>query len=119
MDPADALEVTRLAQWRAWLRAHHARADGVWVVTYKKGSGGPVVGYEDLVCEAICWGWVDSRVGRVDESRTRTWFSPRRPTSSWSASNRDRVGRLSAEGRMRPAGQRAVDAARASGRWGA
>ncbi len=119
MTEAELVEVTRVTQWRTWLRAHHARPDGVWVVTFKKGSGEPVVGYEDLVCEALCWGWVDSKVGRVDEARTRTWFSPRRAASTWSASNRARVERLTAEGRMRPAGQAAVDAARTSGRWGA
>lgn len=117
MAEAEHLEVTRPAQWRAWLRAHHARDAGLWVVTYKKGSGRPIVGYEDLVCEALCWGWVDSKVGRVDEARTRTWFSPRRARSPWSASNRARVERLVAEGRMRPAGLRRVDEAKAAGRW--
>ena len=119
MSEPDLVEVARAAQWRSWLRANHGRPGGVWVVTHKKGSGGPVVEYEDLVCEALCWGWVDSKVGRVDDARTRTWFSPRRPASTWSASNRARVERLVAEGRMRPAGQRAVDAAKDSGRWGA
>ncbi len=119
MAEADVVEVTRAAQWRSWLRSNHGRPGGVWVVTYKKGAAGPVVGYEDLVCEALCWGWVDSKVGRVDDARTRTWFSPRRATSTWSASNRARVERLVAEGRMRPPGRAAVDAARASRRWGA
>lgn len=119
MAEADHLEVTRVTQWRAWLRANHARDVGLWVVTYKKGSAEPVVGYEDLVGEALCWGWVDSKVGRVDGARTRTWFSPRRAGSAWSASNRARVERLAAEGRMRAPGRRAVDEARASGRWGA
>lgn len=119
LDAVDApdVEVETTAQWRAWLRRHHARGTGVWVVFFKKSSGRARVDYEDLVCEALCWGWVDSKVGRVDELRTRLWFSPRRSASAWSESSRRRVERLLAEGRLQPAGRRSVEEAKASGRW--
>lgn len=111
------MEITTLAQWRRWLARGYSRDAGVWVVTATHGSSRAVVDYEDLVAEALSWGWVDSKVGRVDETRRRTWFSPRRARSPWSASNKERVERLIADGRMRPAGQLAIDRAKATGEW--
>ncbi len=113
----DQVETLSLSQWRSWLRRHHTRGDGVWVVFFKKSSGRAKVDYEELVCEAVCWGWIDSKVARVDEERTRIWFSPRRPNSKWSPSNVGRVELLMAEGRMQPAGERAVLDAKRSGLW--
>jgi uncharacterized protein YdeI (YjbR/CyaY-like superfamily) len=117
MGEAERVEVAILRQWRDWLERHHARETGVWLVFLKKSSGQAKVDYEELVCEGLCWGWIDSEVGRVDELRTRLWFAPRRPRSAWSASNIRRVERLVAERRMQPAGERAVEEAKESGRW--
>lgn len=116
-DTFDQVLVERPEEWRAWLAAHHDTRRGVWVVTWKRGSGRPQVGYEDLIDEAVAFGWVDSRVRRLDDERSALLVTPRRPTSAWSASNKRRVERLSAEGRMQPAGLDAVQVARASGRW--
>lgn len=117
MSEPDQAEVATLAQWRAWLRRHHARDAGVWAVFFKKSSGRAMTDYEELVCEALCWGWIDSKVARVDEDRTRIWFAPRRARSPWSESNRRRVEVLGADGRMQPAGLRQVERAKADGRW--
>ena len=107
------------AAWRAWLAANHATATGVWAVTYRRTSGKRVVSYDDLVEEALCFGWIDSRPGKLDEERTMLRFTPRKRGSVWSRSNKERVERLIADGSMTPAGLRAIDAARADGSWDA
>jgi uncharacterized protein YdeI (YjbR/CyaY-like superfamily) len=103
--------------WRAWLEANHASAAGTWLVTWRAGSGHPILDYEASVEEALCFGWVDSRPGRVDDQRSKLYFAPRKPRSAWSASNRARIERLMAAGRMAPAGIAAVERARANGAW--
>lgn len=107
------------AAWRAWLAANHATATGVWAVTYRKSAGKPVVGYDALVEEALCFGWIDSRPGRLDDERTMLRFSPRKRGSVWSRPNKERVERLNRAGLMTPAGLRLVEAARADGSWDA
>ena len=107
------------AAWRAWLVANHATATGVWAVTYRRTAGKPVVTYDDLVEEALSFGWIDSRPGRLDDERTMLRFTPRKKGSAWSRPNKERVERLIAAGSMAPAGLRAVEAARADGSWDA
>jgi uncharacterized protein YdeI (YjbR/CyaY-like superfamily) len=113
----DVVELERRSDWRAWLREHHKRAAGVWLVTWKKSSGKPQVSYDEAVEEALCYGWVDSKSRSVDEERTSIWFTPRKAKSSWSASNVARVERLERAGLMRAAGRKAVEEAKAGGRW--
>ncbi len=115
--PTDSFQPKSRADWRKWLTRHHARNDGVWVVTFRKGAGETIVGYDDLVEEALCFGWIDSRPRKLDERRTMLWFSPRKPTSAWSRPNKERVARLIAAGLMRPAGQAKIDAAKRDGLW--
>lgn len=105
------------AQWRRWLAAHHSSAPGVWVVTWRRGSGRPIVPYEDLVEEALCFGWVDSRGGRVDDERTSLLMTPRNPRSRWSRPNKERIERLTVAGAMTPAGLAAVEEAKRRGTW--
>lgn len=107
------------AAWRAWLEEHHASSGGVWLVAFKKRSGQPHLEYSDSVEEALCFGWVDSKPNRLDESRSMRWFAPRRDRSAWSKANRERVERMEAAGLMAPAGLEVVRRARASGRWSA
>ena len=114
---AEHLVVESRQRLRQWLAAHHADAPAVWVVTWKASSGGPYVPYEDIVEEALCFGWVDSKVRRLDDARTSTLLTPRRHRSAWSASNVARVDRLTAAGLMAPAGLAAVERAKADGRW--
>ncbi|MFO0888425.1 MAG: YdeI/OmpD-associated family protein [Isosphaeraceae bacterium] len=96
---------------------HHSRAAGVWFVSFKKATGKPRVEYDDSVEEALCFGWVDSKVNALDHERSMLWFAPRRPRTGWSRSNKERVARLTAEGRMTPAGLAKVEAARRDGSW--
>jgi uncharacterized protein YdeI (YjbR/CyaY-like superfamily) len=105
------------AEWRAWLAENHAASTGVWLVYPKKSSGLPGPSYEEAVEEALCFGWIDSRVRPLDERRRLQWFSPRRPGSIWSAPNKARVARLLAAGRMAPAGLAKIEAAKADGSW--
>ena len=105
--------------WRTWLAEHHATSAGIWLVFGKKGSGVQTVSLEEAVEEAVCFGWIDSQLKRIDDRTHALRFSPRKPTSVWSQSNKDRVERLTAQGRMTPAGLAAVAAAKASGRWDA
>jgi uncharacterized protein YdeI (YjbR/CyaY-like superfamily) len=104
------------ATWRTWLEAHHASATGAWLVTWRKGHG-PVLDYGEAVEEALCFGWVDSTGGRVDERRTKLYFAPRKSRSVGSRSNKERVERLIAAGLMRPAGLAAIEQAKANGAW--
>ena len=104
------------ATWRAWLEANHATASGAWLVTWRKGQG-PVLDYGEAVEEALCFGWVDSTGGRLDDRRTKLYFAPRKLRSVWSASNKQRVERLMAAGLMRPAGLAAIERAKANGAW--
>ncbi len=115
--PPDAVHPKSSAAWRDWLSAHHERDGGVWLVTYKKAAGIADMSYDDAVCEALCFGWVDSKPRALDEKRTMLWFAPRKPGSLWSQPNKQRVARLQAEGRMHAAGTRKVDAAKADGSW--
>jgi len=118
LDDAPSIEAEDRATWRTWLEANHVAATGAWLVTWRAGRGRAVLDYEAAVEEAICFGWVDSRPGRVDADRTKLYFAPRKPRSAWSASNKARVERLLAAGLMAPAGMAAVDRARSNGMWG-
>jgi uncharacterized protein YdeI (YjbR/CyaY-like superfamily) len=109
--------VASRAQWRDWLVANAATSGGCWAVTWRRGRGRAVVTYDDLVEEALCVGWVDSRGRKVDEDRTALLFTPRRPGSGWSRPNKERIARLEAAGLLLPAGVAVVEAARADGSW--
>jgi uncharacterized protein YdeI (YjbR/CyaY-like superfamily) len=103
------LEVKDRAAWRAWLRRHHRTSPGVWFVFHKRSSGRSGLSYEDAVEEALCHGWIDSLVKRLDETRYLQKFTPRRPGSSWSEPNIRRVRRLARAGLMTPAGLAVFD----------
>jgi len=107
------------AAWHAWLEANSLQARGAWLVFYKKGTGAPSVNYEQAVDEAVAYGWIDSRSNRVDDARYIQLFTPRRPGSAWSRSNKDRAQRLLAAGLMAPAGLAAVEEAKRRGAWDA
>ncbi len=114
--PEQVHPLTR-AQWRAWLRKQHQRTTGVWLVTWKKATGQPRIEYDEAVEEALAWGWVDSKTGKLDVERSMLWFAPRKPRTGWSRPNQQRVERLIASGMMQEAGLRKVDAAKADGSW--
>jgi uncharacterized protein YdeI (YjbR/CyaY-like superfamily) len=97
------------AAFRAWLETHHDTATEVWVGFYKKGVPKTAMSYLEAVDEALCFGWIDGKVRRIDDEVTGQRFTPRRTTSSWSAINIAKVGQLRAAGRMHPAGLRAFE----------
>lgn len=115
--PENSTHPTTRAEWRAWLVQNHTQDEGVWLISYKKATGKPNVTYDEAVEEAICFGWVDSKVNRLDEERTMQWFAPRRPSSGWSRSNKQRVEKMIAAGQMTAAGLAKIEAAKADGSW--
>lgn len=105
------LEVRGRRQWRAWLAAHHTSSPGVWLVFYKAHTGVKSIVYEDMVREALCFGWVDSLVKRLDDDRYAIKVTPRKPTSKWSDINRRRWNELKAAGTLAAPGLAAAPTA--------
>src|SRR2546426_7661477 len=98
------LRVRSRRQWRAWLAKHHTSSPGVWLVFYKIHTGVKSISYEDTVREALCFGWIDSLIKRLDEDQYALKVTPRKPTSKWSDINRKRWAELKAAGVLTPAG---------------
>jgi uncharacterized protein YdeI (YjbR/CyaY-like superfamily) len=96
-------------QWRAWLASHYQSETEIWLVYYKKHSGQPRIPYEHAVEEALCFGWIDSIVKKIDDEKFAQKFTPRRDSTKWSALNRRRVRKLIQEGRMTEAGLAKID----------
>jgi uncharacterized protein YdeI (YjbR/CyaY-like superfamily) len=94
------LYVTDPKEWREWLKAHYKTEDEIWLVYYKKDTGKPRIEYNDAVEQALCFGWIDSTVRSLDEERTVQRFSPRKPKSSYSQANIERLRRLVAQGKV-------------------
>ena len=118
-DPTKIKVFRSEAAFDAWLRVNHGRETEIWVRIYKKGAGRRTVTNAQALDVALCWGWIDGiRKGFDDESFLQR-YTPRRARSIWSQINRGHVDRLSTAGRMKPPGQRQIDAARADGRWDA
>ncbi len=92
------VDIRTRRQWRAWLAKHHASSPGIWLVFHKDHTGVTSMPYEDAVREALCFGWIDSLVKRVDDDRYVRKFTPRKPTSKWSDINRKRWAELEAAG---------------------
>jgi uncharacterized protein YdeI (YjbR/CyaY-like superfamily) len=98
------LLVRTLDEWREWLTEHHASESEVWLIFHKRHTGVASIDYQDALDEALCFGWVDSLVKRLDDRRFARKFTPRRPDSRWSAVNRKRYAELKALGRLKPPG---------------
>lgn len=114
------VEVTSREEWRAWLQEHHASSSGVWAVTLKKPSvtaGQQYVSARDISEECLCFGWIDSKPGRIDDKRTALLCTPRKAGSSWSLVNKQRFAVLDSEGRISESGRQAALAAQADGSW--
>lgn len=115
--PHPSIHALTRDEWRQWLAANHARATGVWLISYKKSTGKPRVEYDDAVEEALCVGWVDSKPNKLDDERTLLWFAPRKPGSGWSRPNKQRVERMLQAGLMSESGLRKVEQAKRDGSW--
>jgi uncharacterized protein YdeI (YjbR/CyaY-like superfamily) len=114
----DFLEVKNRREWRAWLAKNHASSRGVWLVFHKAHTAMKAMTVEDANREALCFGWIDSLIKRIDNARYAVKVTPRKPTSKWSDVNRERWKELEAGGRLAPAGRAAAPTEnRASAVW--
>jgi len=103
--------------WRAWLAENHATVKEIWLIFYKKHVGKSSLTYLEALEEALCFGWIDGLVRRIDDEKHTIRFSPRKESSIWSERNKKRVGKLIKEGRMTEAGLAKITAAQANGQW--
>lgn len=115
MDDAPLVHVASVAEWHDWLAEHHLGGSGVWVVVPRGGA--THLTYDELIREALCWGWIDGQSRPLDAARSLLWMTHRKVTSPWSASNKARVADLEAEGRLQPEGIAEIERAKADGRW--
>lgn len=113
------VEVKSVRALRQWLANHHQQAESIWLVTYKKHTGDTYVSKDDIVDEALCYGWIDSVPRKLDAERTMVMLSPRKPNSAWSKVNKDKVKILSEQGRLQAAGLKAIEIAKSNGQWDA
>jgi uncharacterized protein YdeI (YjbR/CyaY-like superfamily) len=118
-DDLPVLPFPSQAEWESWLEDNHADAAGLWLKIAKKASGIETVTYAEAIDVALCFGWIDGQRGRFDDEWFVQRFTPRRTRSRWSQINRDKVERLIADSKMRAAGLREVERAKADGRWAA
>jgi uncharacterized protein YdeI (YjbR/CyaY-like superfamily) len=102
--PIKTLDVRSRAQWHAWLKKHHASIAEIWLVFHKQHAGTKSIDREASVEEALCFGWIDSLVRRLDERRYAVKFTPRKPDSRWSDVNRRRYASLEKRGLLAPPG---------------
>jgi uncharacterized protein YdeI (YjbR/CyaY-like superfamily) len=116
-DGLPKIPFTSAADWEQWLEDNHDVAEGVWIKMAKKGAGIESVRHPEALESALCFGWIDGRREALDERYFLQRFTPRRPRSKWSRTNREKVERLIVEGRIRPAGLAEVKRAKADGRW--
>lgn len=117
LDDGERVAAPDAATWRAWLEANHTRSHGAWLLRGRTGFADRHVAYEDAIRHALCFGWIDGPVRPFDEETTGLWFSPRRPSGGWAATNKARLIELEAQGLMTDAGRRAVEISKANGAW--
>lgn len=114
---SDRFEPGSLADWHDWLADHHAETGGIWLVMPRRLPAGSDLTYENVVREALCWGWIDGQVKILDETRALQRWARRSPRSGWSRSNKIRIAELEPTGRIQPAGWAVIETAKASGMW--
>ncbi len=108
---------TSREEWRKWLEKNHSTCFGVWLIYYKVKSGKPIVKYSEAVKEALCFGWIDSKVKSLDEERYMQIFTPRKPKSVWSKLNKQYIEELIEQGLMTTIGLEKIEAAKQNGSW--
>jgi uncharacterized protein YdeI (YjbR/CyaY-like superfamily) len=104
-------------QWRDWLSKNHATEAGIWLIFYKKETSRPTIAYEAAVEEALCFGWIDSIIKKIDAEKYARKFTPRSDKSKWSALNKKRAGKMIREGRMTKIGLAKIETAKKTGLW--
>lgn len=115
--PTEQVYVPDRASWRKWLKTNHAKSAGVWLIFDKQSTRRDRLPYADAVEEALCFGWIDSTLRPLDERQYMQLFTPRKPKSSWSKVNKERVTRLIEQKLMQPAGTAAIAEAKRNGSW--
>src|SRR4030042_6669816 len=115
MELSKALYFKNRHEWRAWLERNHDKEKEVWLIHYKKDSGKAGVSYIDAVEEAICFGWIDSKMKSIDREKFALKYSPRRAKSVWSQNNKEKAEKLIASGRMTDGGLVKIEEAKRSG----
>lgn len=112
-----ALHMPDAAAWRSWLEKNHATEEAVFLIIYRKESGIASVYYNEALDEALCFGWIDSKINKRDAVSYYQYFARRKPKSNWSAVNKRKVAKLIGEKRMRPAGMASIELAQKTGTW--
>jgi uncharacterized protein YdeI (YjbR/CyaY-like superfamily) len=113
----EELYFSTVKEWREWLSQNYDQSEGIWLVYYKKESDQPTLDYEESVEQALCFGWVDSIIRKIDEEKYARKFTPRKDTSKWSVSNKKRVERLIKNNLMAEPGMAKIRAAKKNGMW--
>jgi uncharacterized protein YdeI (YjbR/CyaY-like superfamily) len=111
------LYLTDRKEWRTWLSKNYDTATEIWLIYHKKHTGKPRIPYDDAVEEALCFGWIDSTVKRLDDERYMQKYTPRKPRSVWSEANKARAEKMIKAGRMTDAGLARIKDAKRSGEW--
>jgi uncharacterized protein YdeI (YjbR/CyaY-like superfamily) len=117
MEITEKLYVTNRDDWREWLRKNHATKKEIWLIYYKKHTGKPTIPYGDSVEEAICFGWIDSIIKKIDDEKYSRKFTPRKAKSGWSHLNKKRARKMVKERKMTEAGLEKIREAKESGEW--
>ncbi len=117
LDQLDKVNAKDRRQWHQWLIENHETSPGIWLIYHKKNSSNSSVSYEEAVEEALSFGWIDSKVNALDDERYMQVFTPRKPGSTWSKINKERVRKLVKKGLMQPAGLEKVENAKKDGSW--
>ena len=112
-----SFQASNRQEWRNWLMKNHQQSQGVWLIYYKVKSKKPSIRYSEAVREALCFGWIDSKIKSLDEERYKQIFTPRRPKSVWSKLNKQYVRELIQRGLMTEAGFKAIEIAKQNGSW--
>jgi uncharacterized protein YdeI (YjbR/CyaY-like superfamily) len=103
--------------WRKWLEKNHIRKDAVWLIHYKKNADKPTIGWSDAVDEALCFGWIDSKGVTIDETSFKQYYCKRKPKSTWSKVNKEKLKQLIAANKMTDAGLACIEIAKQNGSW--
>lgn len=109
MDITETFEPNSQEHFRTWLAEHHDKKNEIWVISYKKDTGKQKVTYDELIDEALCFGWIDATQKKLDEERFALRFSPRRPKSNWTETNIAKYHKHLSDGRMTEAGTKAFN----------
>ena len=108
---------TAISEWRDWLEKNHTQKEGIWLIQYNKKSEKASISWSDAVDEALCFGWIDSLKKKRDDESSIQYFGKRKPKSTWSKINKQKIEKLTAENKMHKAGFDAVKVAKENGSW--